>query len=454
VQSQEKTPLQVRAELAVSKFRSRARRPVVIEFSGVPKAGKTSTISQVHGFLKRCGFKTETVIERASICPVRDKRHFNFNVWTACTTLAQLIEKTQDPPKEGDPEILLLDRGLFDSLAWLSMMERMERIRKHERKVVEDFLLQDDWRKRIGGVVLMTASPKDAMSREQGNLPVVGSGSIMNEQVIQQMLDNTLGCAKRFEGKFHIHRVDTSAPGSNPKQTVEDVAEIVVGIIEGELEEEILSLDRASVTGIFNSAKALDATKAAKLVEQYVFDGQFTSREIVEKDLDRVQALPVVVIRNKSGQVLQLRRKESDAKNPLHDKLVIWAGGHVRKEDSANGHTILQGAVRELQEELRLRVDAADLKLLGAVFTDSGGGLSKHLAVVYEWQSQSDEVNLVLNAAEFIERKGPAQSGKFIGIADLKRCVESDQVVEQWSVHIVNDLLPNSAFVEAQGALF
>ena len=67
---------------------------MVIEFAGVPKAGKTTTLGQVHAFLERCGFRVEVVVEHASIRPIRDRKHADFNVWTACTTLSQILEKT------------------------------------------------------------------------------------------------------------------------------------------------------------------------------------------------------------------------------------------------------------------------------------------------------------------------------------------------------------------------
>jgi predicted NUDIX family phosphoesterase len=84
--------------------------------------------------------------------------------------------------------------------------------------------------------------------------------------------------------------------------------------------------------------------------------GEYRPRTEVEADTTRVQALPVVVIRNRSGEILRLRRKEKTGKNPLQQKIVIWAGGHVRKEYSANGNSLIQCAIRELQEELRLSV--------------------------------------------------------------------------------------------------
>src|SRR5437868_1836171 len=131
-----KSQLQLRAERAAEQFALTSRKPIVIEFAGLPKAGKTTTLSALQAFLRRCGFRVEIVVERASVCPIRDKKHANFNVWTAATTLAKILEKTQNPPCADDPHILILDRGIFDSLCWLALMERLERIRPKERQTI------------------------------------------------------------------------------------------------------------------------------------------------------------------------------------------------------------------------------------------------------------------------------------------------------------------------------
>ena len=118
----EKSERQLKAENLAALFKTRGRKPIVLEFAGVPKAGKTTTLGQVQTFLKRCGFRVEVVVERASICPIKDKKHFNFIVWTATTTLSQMLEKTQSPPRPEDPDILILERGRCDSSTWLKLM--------------------------------------------------------------------------------------------------------------------------------------------------------------------------------------------------------------------------------------------------------------------------------------------------------------------------------------------
>ena len=352
---------------------------MVIEFAGVPKAGKTSTIGALQAFLKRCGFRVEVVIERASVCPIRDKRHFNFNVWTACTTLAQILEKTQNPTRPDDPDVLILDRGLFDSVCWLELMEGQGRLRNEDRQVIERFLKIGDWRKRISAVVVMTASPTDAMNRERGHLPVEGAqGSIMNPTTLQQMLDTTEQAVERLKKDFRIFKVETSSNGlrDKPKRTAERVADLVLNIIEEHLQEEILSVEKTEVIRLFDGKAVLGPDDAAKLIEVFLAKGDFRPREVVEQDNTRIQALPVVVVRNKAGEVLRLRRQERLQDNPLHKKIVIWAGGHLRREDQTNGVSVTHCAARELQEELRLCVEPNELKLVGAVYRDTGGKTS------------------------------------------------------------------------------
>ena len=444
-----KSDLQVRAEQAAKRFAETARKPIVIEFAGVPKAGKTSTLTQVQAFFKRCGFRTEVVVERASICPIRDKKHANFNIWIVCTTLAQILEKTQDPPRVDDPHILFLDRGLFDSICWLSMMEHLARIRHADRELVEKFLCIDDWQKRISAVIVMVASAEDAMKREQGYLPAEnGKGSIMNKEVLTQIKNTILHCVKTHHNDFQIHTIDTSDGDNkdNPKRTAEIVANKVLSVIEEQIEEDILVLSKRKIKEVFNERTCLLASDASNIVDLFVKSGKFLAREDVESNIDLVQALPVVIVRNASGEVLRLKRRERSEDNPLHEKVVIWAGGHVRLEDAVNGNALLHCAIRELKEELRLNVESNDLKLVAAVYLDNGTRTSKHIAIAFEWCAKSDDVAVALSRAEFFERRGTSLSGTFVPLKDLVRDVELGKLCEPWSAELVREYLAKDSF--------
>jgi len=444
-----KSEFQVRTERAARKFAEYARKPIVVEFAGVPKAGKTSTLNQVQAFFKRCGFRTEVVVERASVCPIRDKKHANFNIWTVCTTLAQILEKTQDPPRVDDPHILFLDRGLFDSICWLSMMERLARIRHQDRKLVERFLLIDDWCKRITAVIVMIASAVDAMKREQGYIPVEnGKGSIMNKEVLEQIKKTNLECVRKLKDYFRIHIIDTSNGDTkdNPKKTAEIAADIVLSLIEEQIKEDILILPKDTIKELFAGRTCLLASDASRLIELFVKSGKFQARDDAESNVALVQALPAIIVRNSSGEVLRLRRQERSEDNPLHEKIVIWAGGHVRLEDAANGNPLLHCAIRELKEELRLDVEPKDLKLVAAIYLDNGTRTSQHVAVAFEWFAKSDDVAVALSRAEFFERRGTSLSGTFTPLKDLAQDVESGKLNEPWSAELVREYLAKESF--------
>lgn len=438
-----KTEIQERAEALASEFKIKGRKPVVVEFAGTPKAGKTTTLATLSGFLKRCGFKVEVIIERASVCPIRDKKHGNFNIWTACTTLTQVLEKTQSPPRPDDPDVVILDRGLFDSVAWLRMMWKMARIKENELEAAEKFLLLEEWRKRISGVVVMTSSPADAMQREQGDLPVEGAkGSIMNLEMIEKFKANTAEACKRLEGHFRIFQINTSDVTTTKQQTAEKVARIVLELIAEQLDEEVLCADKKAITNLFGGKTTLVGEAALPVAELFAKNGKFVARAEAEKATDLVQALPVVVVRTKKGQVLQLRRREKTPANPLHNKVVIWAGGHVRKEDSNNGQSLIQGALREVREELCLSLDASDLRLIGAIYADVGKKTSQHVALVYEWRAERDDVVVVLSNTEFKERRGQSLSGKFVEVEDLINSMSDEgEAIEPWSEEIIRHLL-------------
>lgn len=219
-------------------------------------------------------------------------------------------------------------------------------------------------------------------------------------------------------------------------------ARVVLDLIEEQLDEEILFLPADAVADVFADETCIDKAAARVLLDRFTADGRFESREVVESDDTLIQALPVAVVRNRAGDVLRLRRRERRWDNPLHEKLVIWAGGHVRREDGENGVSVLQCAVRELQEELRLSVDAKDLNLLGAVWTRTGDRARRHAAIVFEWRA-ADDVAVALSAVEFFERRGTSLSGTFVGVDALAADVDAKQVCEPWSVEIVRLLLPD-----------
>lgn len=111
-----------------------AKRPLIIEFSGAPKSGKTRSIAVLELFLKRNGIRAEVFTERASISPIKSKGHFNFNVWVSCASLQGMLEALYR-----DIDVFILDRGIFDALVWNEWLEMTGKITKKEETQVAQF---------------------------------------------------------------------------------------------------------------------------------------------------------------------------------------------------------------------------------------------------------------------------------------------------------------------------
>ncbi len=96
-------------------------RPFFVEFAGTPKAGKSTCIDIVSHFFRRTGFHVLAPAEGASKrTPFYLKKDWiAFNTWSACYALQHVLEGAHS----GEPyNIVMLDRGLFDALAWFEFL--------------------------------------------------------------------------------------------------------------------------------------------------------------------------------------------------------------------------------------------------------------------------------------------------------------------------------------------
>ena len=187
----------------VNVARKEGRGPLFVEFSGTPKAGKSTIINSLRLFLARNDFKVFVLTERASTCPIRDKQHPFFNVWTACATLTQLLAAAQ----AGRDDVVIMDRGLFDALVWMRWLQDKESLDSSQRVVIEGFLTLDLWINLIDLIFIMKVSPDEALKREFGGQVTRKFGSIMNPETIREFndaLERTVNANVPFKNMLEV----------------------------------------------------------------------------------------------------------------------------------------------------------------------------------------------------------------------------------------------------------
>ena len=226
----------------------RQRRPIIIEFCGSPKAGKTSSITALNIFLKRNGFKTTILTERASICPISDKESPVFNVWTCSATINEINEKMDEAntASEGNLDIILCDRGIFDALCWFRWLKSRDKMSEEEYDVLTQFAMLNRWQKNIDLVYIFLTTPEESIRREYANLLTNKRGSIMKEDILEQYKKSVEETLHEYESAFRATCVQDTTDREQNDVSYE-VTEKTLQTLKEMLMEKIGYADRSSL---------------------------------------------------------------------------------------------------------------------------------------------------------------------------------------------------------------
>ena len=237
----EREELRERAEQILAGLRDAPlERPVFVEFAGTPKSGKSTCIEIVRHFFRRLEYKVLAPAEGASR---RTPYYFKakndliaFNTWSASYALMHLLEGLHGPDQY---DLAILDRGLFDALAWFELLATdrptSKRIISDQfRDQVQDFLQIDHWRSAIDAVLLFTTDAKTAMTRENSDKLISEPGQAMNETFLDELNDAYDRVRTKYAGQFsRFESIDTgAAKQTNPQSTAHEVAHIILDVFD------------------------------------------------------------------------------------------------------------------------------------------------------------------------------------------------------------------------------
>jgi len=432
-----------------AKRANRPRRPLLVEFCGSPKAGKTSAISSLEIFLKRNGFTVEVLTERASVCPISDKKGWTFNVWTGCSAVAQILEKI-DAPERGSSDIVICDRGIFDALIWFDWLSKQRRLDAPTKAALEGFFKISLFRASLDLVLAFKAEPKTSIEREYAHLLTRKKGTIMNEATLDSYIASIDATIASQGDRFrNIISMDTST--LDQEEVGMTVTESVLNAMSEALEERVASLDADTLEELVKGDQVFPFDKLAAASLPIGYD----VRSDVEQDATRVQPIPVVVITDSERKrvVAFLKSDRAVKKGSAESgRTLLYAGGHVRAEDEILSESnslagILQaGLNREMREELGSIFPILDDEPFCIWERDVNQNRSRHMAICYIVQQENLEgLKLSLDSYEFLKPGARNQNGRVIEAGSLK-----DTRLEFWSQTILAQVFS----VGTQGSLF
>lgn len=410
-----------------------APRAFVVEFAGTPKSGKSTSVEAIRHFFKRHGFSVHVLTERAAQCPIPMKGHLFFNTWCATTMLAELLENV-----DTETDIVIADRGLFDSLIWFLTQAKRGELSDEELTNIENFLLMDRWKNLFDLVTVLHASAPRALERENAQRITRRAGSIMNASMLEALSGAVVEAVDRYEDEFkNVIVIDTD--DGEVRSVNADLLSQILNYFESFVNPEVLVVPKLAINDILSESPYafLPDGQTVRMQEIIKRKGQYRKRTEVESDTNFIQIVPCGVLLHQ-GRVFLFQRQDRNPKSSLYGKSTIWQGCHVVRPVGGSGplpaaRAALQARVAQslfISRQLRSA-------FVGYAWDDSDKGDGRHLGLIYRLDIESSELAESLKKKEFRRSRGHSLAGDFREIAELR--LRMDEVdLEPWSRAILD----------------
>jgi predicted NUDIX family phosphoesterase len=426
--------IEERARFIHEKLLGFASRAFVIEFAGTPKAGKTTSVEAIRHFFQRQGFRVHVLIERASVCPIPMKGHLFFNTWCASTMLAELLANV-----DTETDIIIVDRGVFDALVWLTMQRQRDEVTEAEAKVIEDFLLLDRWRSLIDLAVVMNVSPRSAIARENSQRITPKLGSIMNPDVLSKISVAVQEAVKRYGPKFGAI-IQHETIGRNIRASNVGLAEKILERLDTSLNPKILVVPKKVLEDLpLHQGGAFSESAQRRLLRCINEHGRYVSRADAEANQNYVQIVSCGLLFH-NDDVFLFERKERDPKYKLFGQSAIWRGAHVPKAKGGAKVALTSALSNRLSQSLFLS-HPFDLEFVGYCWEPNNSKSNQHLGVMFRAEISNEHTAADLRKKEFRHGRGHGLAGRFVPWKQIKSS-ESALKLEGWSKAVIQGFKP------------
>ena len=192
-------------------------KPLIVEFTGTPEAGKTTNISIIYKQLISMGYKVRIYPESAEITPSFIPKGSNdFKLWIDADTFKHILEA----PYLEDYDIVIFDRGSIDRIFWIYM----DAIENFELglEVAPFGILAKNYPPDL--LITLFVSEKESINRRGGE------GHIVTREFVRSY--NTL--LKRFVEAVEVNQTFIVTDG----KTIEEVTSIALNSILENIEKE------------------------------------------------------------------------------------------------------------------------------------------------------------------------------------------------------------------------
>jgi len=170
-------------------------RPIVVEFTGTPEAGKTTSMKLVKNMLIEEELNVGVVAEAAEkIFDYLPKDTSDFGIWVVVTTAKELVEQFNRPN-----DVIIVDRGILDRIFW-NLYSYTKGDITLEEKTNRDLLMSNPYMPFKSDIlVVLTIPTEESIKRKgkEGRFVTSKNINIYNE------------CLKQFLGQVNTYSKST-----------------------------------------------------------------------------------------------------------------------------------------------------------------------------------------------------------------------------------------------------
>ncbi len=150
-----------------------------IEFSGMPKAGKSTQLELLETILKHeKNFDVRNIYEGARICPLNKKDRFQYNAWSFNNTINRIMES-----KSIALDYMLIDRGIYGHIAFTKALYSYGQITAKQREAQLKYFREFAFLEDI--VLVFMIEPEEALRRECKHHEF--TGAVMNREFLTEL---------------------------------------------------------------------------------------------------------------------------------------------------------------------------------------------------------------------------------------------------------------------------
>lgn len=181
----------------------------VIEFAGMPKSGKTTTLNAIAQLLRRGGQKIQEFHGGGRFSPI-DKEHLgNLNAYLLAEAIRYLTAIDHD---DRPPRVHLMDRGVVDRAIFSTALFRLGRISCAQRDLAYSALQCDEVFSPVNLVLLFVGNPELSLERDMKLAYGPGTGRVMNVELLEALRTATIdGEWRELVSADQVEMVNTAA---------------------------------------------------------------------------------------------------------------------------------------------------------------------------------------------------------------------------------------------------